>query len=90
MQVIPQGLFDSYYQKAVETGEISLQEQMQFWALQAYCFWFLFRIPIRGEERYAYLNNNQISSTSIYSLRMWICSKLNSYSLHCQTPFFPS
>jgi hypothetical protein len=33
MQVIPQGLFDSYYQKLVETGEISLQEQMQFWAL---------------------------------------------------------
>ena len=46
MQVIPQGLFDSYYQKSVETGEISLQEQMQFWVLQAYCFWFLFRIPI--------------------------------------------
>lgn len=47
-------------------------------------------IPIRGEERFAYLNNNGISSTRIYSLRMWICSKLNSYSLHCQTPFFPS
>ncbi|XP_029334683.1 C-type lectin domain family 2 member D-like isoform X2 [Mus caroli] len=45
---------------------------------------------IRGEERYAYLNNNGISTNRIYSPRMWICSKLNSYSLHCQTPFFPS
>ncbi|XP_021020709.1 C-type lectin domain family 2 member D-like isoform X1 [Mus caroli] len=47
-------------------------------------------IPIRGEERYAYLNNNGISSNRIYSQRMWICSKLDSYSLHCQTPFIPS
>ncbi|XP_021021029.1 C-type lectin domain family 2 member G-like isoform X4 [Mus caroli] len=41
---------------------------------------------IQGEERYAYLNNNGISSSRIYLPRMSICSKLNNYSLHSQTP----
>uniref|UniRef100_A0A8C6GLD9 C-type lectin domain-containing protein n=1 Tax=Mus spicilegus TaxID=10103 RepID=A0A8C6GLD9_MUSSI len=45
-------------------------------------------IPIRGVETYAYLSNNGISSSRSYVVRMWICSKPNNYSLHCQTPPF--
>ncbi|XP_052030936.1 C-type lectin domain family 2 member D11-like [Apodemus sylvaticus] len=44
-------------------------------------------VPIRGVERYAYLNNNGISTARIYADRRWICSKPNSHSLHCQIPF---
>ncbi|XP_052030943.1 C-type lectin domain family 2 member G-like isoform X1 [Apodemus sylvaticus] len=44
-------------------------------------------VPIRGVERYAYLNNNGISTARIYADRRWICSKLNNHSLHCQIPF---
>ncbi|XP_051011406.1 C-type lectin domain family 2 member D11-like [Acomys russatus] len=44
-------------------------------------------LAIRGEEEYAYLNNNGISSARIYADRRWICSKPNSYILQCQNPF---
>ncbi|XP_028640740.1 C-type lectin domain family 2 member D11-like [Grammomys surdaster] len=47
-------------------------------------------VPVQGVEDYAYLNSQGFNSARIYVNRRWICSKLNSYSLHCQTPFFPS
>ncbi|XP_075838254.1 C-type lectin domain family 2 member D11-like [Microtus pennsylvanicus] len=40
-------------------------------------------VPIRGEEDYAYLNNNWISSARVYTDKRWICSKPNSYILQC-------
>lgn len=42
--------------------------------------------PILGVGRYAYLSSDRISSSRSYINRMWICSKLNNYNLHCQTP----
>ncbi|XP_055467548.1 C-type lectin domain family 2 member D-like, partial [Psammomys obesus] len=46
-------------------------------------------VPIRGVENHAYLNNNGISSARVYADRRWICSKPNSYMLHCQNAFSP-
>ncbi|XP_034367366.1 C-type lectin domain family 2 member D11-like [Arvicanthis niloticus] len=46
-------------------------------------------VPIQGVENYAYLNTHGLNSARVYVNRRWICSKLNSYSLHCQTPFSP-
>ncbi|NP_081838.1 C-type lectin domain family 2 member G isoform 1 [Mus musculus] len=43
-------------------------------------------IPIQGVETCAYLSGNGISSSRHYIPRIWICSKLNNYSLHCPTP----
>nr|XP_034367383.1 C-type lectin domain family 2 member G-like [Arvicanthis niloticus] len=47
-------------------------------------------VPIQGVENYAYLKSHGFNSARVYVNRRWICSKLNSYSLHCQTPFSPS
>nr|XP_034367369.1 C-type lectin domain family 2 member D11-like isoform X2 [Arvicanthis niloticus] len=46
-------------------------------------------VPIQGVENYAYLNSHGLNSARVYVNRRWICSKLNSYSLHCQTPLSP-
>ncbi|CAH7423273.1 C-type lectin domain family 2 member D11 [Phodopus roborovskii] len=42
---------------------------------------------IRGMEKYAYLNNNGISSARVHADRRWICSKPSNYVLKCQIPF---
>uniref|UniRef100_A0A0G2JVV1 C-type lectin domain family 2, member G n=1 Tax=Rattus norvegicus TaxID=10116 RepID=A0A0G2JVV1_RAT len=47
------------------------------------------QLSIRGVERYAYLNDIGISSARVYADKRWSCSKLNSYSLQCKTPFSP-
>ena len=46
-------------------------------------FVFCFRVPIRGEGEHAYLSDRGISSGRKYIRRNWICSKPNSYALHC-------
>ncbi|XP_076796758.1 C-type lectin domain family 2 member D11-like isoform X1 [Arvicanthis niloticus] len=40
-------------------------------------------VPIQGVENYVCLNSHEFKSARVYVNRRWICSKLNSYSLHC-------
>ncbi|XP_057644477.1 C-type lectin domain family 2 member E-like [Chionomys nivalis] len=40
-------------------------------------------VPIRGEGEHIYLSDRGISSGRNYIRRNWICSKPNSYTLHC-------
>lgn len=40
-------------------------------------------VSIRGAGEHAYMNDNGISSASVYADRKWICSKPNSHNLSC-------